>query len=659
MNVVGFANLLTESFQDFQGDDYELVGHNCCSFARAMVKKLGVRSMPRWVDRLARGLNLGAFIGAKATKMAAHPVKKAAALGGRVLRMGRGDSESEDSDEDDGLCPTGVEIAEKAKDIPGQIRCGTGAQPVAQRAQPVAQPVAQVMPRHAPHVQPAMPALPTSMPGFGWQAQAGQQVAMAQVPNVALPRPDQVAAAGYPMPAPVYVAPQTYPAQADDQRRLGQDRNSLPVGCLFPYLEKASNLDPEIMHTVPKFEAFKSQRRVFIEMVHLKEHIWLCQVIRHINDDMMILHHDSNAFKIFQASLTSSFNKVVARSGEQLRSSLPISTKREVDEVDWEEKDVLGQLSFDQLLKEIRMALPSEAKAAPALELLDEDDKPMSSDELTTSFVLVHVYELESTFVRANRVLSIAGSGAYFAGVEIFGWEWSYGEHGVKKTIPRVQTRHIYKYSVFLGHSEMNVAGFANLLTESFQDFQGDDYELVGHNCCSFARAMVEKLGVRSMPRWVDRLARCAASAASGAKTCACAWSDAGATYVHVPGQALGGMLELDSKLRWPRPDQVAAAGQTNARRFKWQHNFKTTLDDLRLIGAQHFQRQEQRLQSGLQQDPGIPTWFDFQNRAMGQLTTASGTPCEPRLSHRHRSQTKGRAPLWLSSPPGVKGKHR
>lgn len=215
MNVVGFANLLTESFQDFQGDDYELVGHNCCSFARAMVKKLGVRSMPRWVDRLARGLNLGAFIGAKATKMAAHPVKKAAALGGRVLRMGRGDSESEDSDEDDGLCPTGVEIAEKAKDIPGQIRCGTGAgaQPVAQRARPVAQPVAQVMPRHAPHVQPAMPALPTSMPGFGWQAQAGQQVAMAQVPNVALPRPDQVAAAGYPMPAPVYVAPQTYPAQ--------------------------------------------------------------------------------------------------------------------------------------------------------------------------------------------------------------------------------------------------------------------------------------------------------------------------------------------------------------------------------------------------------------------------------------------------------------
>ena len=71
-----------------------------------------------------------------------------------------------------------------------------------------------------------------------------------------------------------------------------------------------------------------------------------------------------------------------------------------------------------------------------------------------------------------------------------------------------------------------------------------------------------------------------AASGAGDAKTCACAWSDAGATYVHVPGsnetctillrdlrdlisfdapsrslpgQASGGKLEPDSKLQWPR----------------------------------------------------------------------------------------------------------
>lgn len=210
-------------------------------------------------------------------------------------------------------------------------------------------------------------------------------------------------------------------------------------------------------------------------------------------------------------ALASLPSQVVARSGEQLRGSLPIST-REVDEVDWEEsdneKDVLARLPLDQLLKEMRMALPSEAESAPALKLLDKSRRSMSSDELTTSSVLVHVYNLNEAFVKANRVLSMAGSGAFHAGVEIFGWEWSYGVRGVKKTIPRVQTRHIYKCSVFLGHSEMNVAGFANLLTESFQDFQGDDYELVGHNCCSFARAMVKKLGVRSMPHWVDRLAR-------------------------------------------------------------------------------------------------------------------------------------------------------
>ncbi|CAL1162745.1 unnamed protein product [Cladocopium goreaui] len=55
------------------------------------------------------------------------------------------------------------------------------------------------------------------------------------------------------------------------------------------------------------------------------------------------------------SSLASMPSQVVARSGEQLRGSLPISTKREVDEVDWEEseeKDVLARLPLDQLLKD-------------------------------------------------------------------------------------------------------------------------------------------------------------------------------------------------------------------------------------------------------------------------------------------------------------------
>lgn len=70
----------TICFEDFAGDDYDLIGRpqmhrgmqkkgmqkkgmhssqmvsalrrNCCTFARALVKKLGVSSVPKWVDRL-------------------------------------------------------------------------------------------------------------------------------------------------------------------------------------------------------------------------------------------------------------------------------------------------------------------------------------------------------------------------------------------------------------------------------------------------------------------------------------------------------------------------------------------------------------------------------------------------------------------------------
>ena len=202
-------------------------------------------------------------------------------------------------------------------------------------------------------------------------------------------------------------------------------------------------------------------------------------------------------------------SQAVARSGDQVRGSLPSSAKAEVD-MDWEEsereRDILAKLPLDQLLKEMRVP-PPEIGLEP-LNLLDASRRCMSPRCLKSSSVLVHVYNLNETFARANKVLAVAGSGAFHAGVEIFGWEWSYGVHGVRKSIPRNQTRHIYKCSVFLGDSDVSHVEFVELLSQCFQDFLGDNYELVGHNCCTFARALVRKLQVRSMPSWVDRLAR-------------------------------------------------------------------------------------------------------------------------------------------------------
>lgn len=192
-------------------------------------------------------------------------------------------------------------------------------------------------------------------------------------------------------------------------------------------------------------------------------------------------------------NLASLQSQAALRSGEQLRGSVPSSAKVDVErEGSDQERDILAQLPLDQLLKEVRVAPPPEAAQEMAeLNLLDASRRSLSPRHVTNSSVLVHVYNLNEAFVKANKVLSMAIGGAFHAGVEIFGWEWSYGTHGVKKTLPRFQTRHVYKCSVFLGESEVDHAEFAQLLTESFQDFHGDDYELVGpeHPYAGYAMA--------------------------------------------------------------------------------------------------------------------------------------------------------------------------
>lgn len=40
--------------KDWMGNTYDLMAKNCCSFADAFCLKLGVKGLPKWVDRFAR-----------------------------------------------------------------------------------------------------------------------------------------------------------------------------------------------------------------------------------------------------------------------------------------------------------------------------------------------------------------------------------------------------------------------------------------------------------------------------------------------------------------------------------------------------------------------------------------------------------------------------
>jgi hypothetical protein len=126
--------------------------------------------------------------------------------------------------------------------------------------------------------------------------------------------------------------------------------------------------------------------------------------------------------------------------------------------------------------------------------------------------VLLNVYDLES-FRGANKVLAFAIDesalgGAFHAGVEIFGGEWSYGSSGVKCEQPRAADGHIYRCTVALGNTALSPREVATILHELCQAWRGHEYDLLSRNCCSFAAAFCGRLGAGPMPPWVDRFAR-------------------------------------------------------------------------------------------------------------------------------------------------------
>mmetsp|Transcript_49207 Transcript_49207/g.101504 ORF Transcript_49207/g.101504 Transcript_49207/m.101504 type:complete len:348 (-) Transcript_49207:127-1170(-) len=203
-------------------------------------------------------------------------------------------------------------------------------------------------------------------------------------------------------------------------------------------------------------------------------------------------------------------SQVSSSQSEHLRSTQSLQcSSGPPTEVPDHERDLLAKLPQEQLLQEVRSNHASEEPSP--LHLLDVERKLLSPRQLPRAAVLVHVYNLTEAFVKANSLLSVATRGtvgAFHVGVEVFGLEWSYGLYGVSVSPPRQQTRHVYKCSVLLGETELNEVQFAAVLRNAFQEFMGEHYDLVGHNCCSFGRHLVKELGVGQMPHWVDRLAR-------------------------------------------------------------------------------------------------------------------------------------------------------
>lgn len=186
----------------------------------------------------------------------------------------------------------------------------------------------------------------------------------------------------------------------------------------------------------------------------------------------------------------------------------------QVDRPGADEVDLLGKGGQEAVLEAVRCPPQLydgdvQAKAV----LLDTSRIALRGVRLERCSVLLHIYDLSADLQKANELLAfslylVAVGGAFHVGVESFGSEWSYGALGVLNAPPRSAGGHVYHCSLHLGRTSLTEDGFAELLHQMCQEWRGADYQVLGHNCCSFASDLCDRLGVGPMPPWVNRIAR-------------------------------------------------------------------------------------------------------------------------------------------------------
>ena len=129
--------------------------------------------------------------------------------------------------------------------------------------------------------------------------------------------------------------------------------------------------------------------------------------------------------------------------------------------------------------------------------------------------VVLHIYDVsqQSATKYLNKVLQKGGTGAYHAGVEVYGKEWSFGftdnaeDSGLFHSEPMKCDMHQYRESIEMGNTTLTKKEVADLLTNMEPDWKSGAYDLLSRNCCTFSDAFCQGLGVGKIPERITCLA--------------------------------------------------------------------------------------------------------------------------------------------------------
>lgn len=109
----------------------------------------------------------------------------------------------------------------------------------------------------------------------------------------------------------------------------------------------------------------------------------------------------------------------------------------------------------------------------------------------------------------ANQYSPVKAGGIFHIGVQMGQEEWSYGYTeagtGVFSTPPRFAAAHHFRESICMAPTKLSKRRIASVITDLQAEWVGRSYNLFDHNCCHFADALCQRLGVGNVPEWTYR----------------------------------------------------------------------------------------------------------------------------------------------------------
>lgn len=126
--------------------------------------------------------------------------------------------------------------------------------------------------------------------------------------------------------------------------------------------------------------------------------------------------------------------------------------------------------------------------------------------------VIVNVYDLGRTMLMRGFNNMTKEYGAFHTGVEVYGFEWSFGmtaddTTGIWSCTPRTDPEHNFREAIAVGHTSLSTDEVTALLERIRQDWPGDTYNVLTRNCHHFTEIFCRELGCGPVPAWTNALA--------------------------------------------------------------------------------------------------------------------------------------------------------